>query len=158
MWRHIVSFIVLGNTNLGAYAYYSGVTVYLTYSLVIVHHRKLSIPRRFHICGNRSPSEKWRHLGNIQPSHTKSRFACCALTILYIIYGTVDWSIASISDLGTHIPRCFAPRLDILAMDLPTILYILHIALQPNTNLIIINVTHISMFRNYSFNFGRNVT
>ena len=24
-------------------------------------------------------------------------------------------------------------------------------------NLIIINVTHISMFRNYSFNFGRNV-
>ena len=25
------------------------------------------------------------------------------------------------------------------------------------SNLIIINVTHISMFRNYSFNFGRNV-
>ena len=40
MWRHIVSFVVLGNTKLGAYAYYSGVTVYLTYSLVIVHHRK----------------------------------------------------------------------------------------------------------------------
>ena len=27
-----------------------------------------------------------------------------------------------------------------------------------NTHLIVINVTHISMFRNYSFNFGRNVT
>ena len=26
-----------------------------------------------------------------------------------------------------------------------------------NNNLIIINVTHISMFRNHSFNFGRNV-
>ena len=29
---------------------------------------------------------------------------------------------------------------------------------KENKNLIIINVTHISMFRNYSFNFGRNVT
>ena len=62
MWRHIVSFVVLGNTKLGVYAYhdtyYSGITIYLTYSLVIVHHRKLSIPRRFRICGNRPPSEQ----------------------------------------------------------------------------------------------------
>ena len=30
--------------------------------------------------------------------------------------------------------------------------------LYNNNNLIIINVMHISMFRNYSFNFGRKVT
>ena len=33
----------------------------------------------------------------------------------------------------------------------------LHTMHLNNNNLIIINVTHISMFRNYSFNFGRNV-
>ena len=46
------------------------------------------------------PSEKWHRLENFQPSHAKS-FVCCALTIRYIIYGMVGWSIASISDLGS---------------------------------------------------------
>ena len=32
-----------------------------------------------------------------------------------------------------------------------------HHQYRTGNNLIIINVTHISMFRNYSFNFGRNV-
>ena len=36
------------------------------------------------------------------PSHSE-RFACCTLTIQYIICGTIGWSIASISDLGEHI-------------------------------------------------------
>ena len=48
---------------------------------------------------SRPLSEKWRRFGNIRPSHTE-RFVCCTLTIRYIIYSTVGWSIASISDLG----------------------------------------------------------
>ena len=47
------------------------------------------------------------------------RVVCCALIVLYSIYSTVGQSIASISDLG-----CL--RSDILAIDLPTVLYILH--------------------------------
>ena len=36
--------------------------------------------------------------------------------------------------------------------------YRLHVLIAiPSSYLIIINVTHISMFRNHSFNFGRNV-
>ena len=37
-----------------------------------------------------------------RPSHSE-RFACCTLTIQYIICSTVGQSIASISDLGKHI-------------------------------------------------------
>ena len=34
----------------------------------------------------------------------------------------------------------------------------MHMYIVVHMHLIIISVTHISMFRNYSFNFGRNVT
>ena len=63
------------------------------------------------------------------------RFVCCALSVLYSIDSTVDRSIASISDLGsifTSVLRALVIcRLgsDISAIDLPTVLYILHIAL-----------------------------
>ena len=50
---------------------------------------------------SRPPSEKWRRFGYIRPLHAK-RFVCCALTIRYILYSTVGWSIASISDLGKY--------------------------------------------------------
>ena len=47
---------------------------------------------------SRPPSEKWRRFGNIWLSYAE-RVVCCALTIRYIIYSTVGWSIASISNL-----------------------------------------------------------
>ena len=81
---------------------------------------------------NRPPSEKWRRFENILPSHAE-RFVCCALTIRYITYSTVGRSIASISDLGGIFPSALctsvnmAPRSDISAIDLPTVLYIIHI-------------------------------
>ena len=81
---------------------------------------------------NRPPSEKWRRFENILPSHAE-RFVCCALTIRYITYSTVGQSIASISDLSGIFPSALctsvnmAPRSDISAIDLPTVLYIIHI-------------------------------
>ena len=81
--------------------------------------------------GNRSPSEKWRRFENILPSHAE-RFVCCALTIRYITYSTVGWSIASISDLGSTVTLALCasvnmvPRSDKSAIDLPTVLYVLH--------------------------------
>ena len=55
-----------------------------------------------------------------QPSISE-RCACCSLTIQYNICSTVGRSIASMSDLGEHI---FLGRIS--AMELPTVLYILH--------------------------------
>ena len=58
---------------------------------------------------------------SFQKRFEAKRFTCCALTIVYNIYNviyTVGRSIASISDLG-----------GILAIDLPNVLYILHITL-----------------------------
>ena len=81
----------------------------------------------------RPPSKKWRRFGNIWPSHAE-RFVCCVFAIRYIIYSTVGRSIASISDLGgifTSAVRALAnmvPRSYISAMDLPTVLYIIHIS------------------------------
>ena len=81
---------------------------------------------------NGPPSEKWRLFEKLWPSHPE-RFICCTLTIQYITYSTVGRSIASISNLGGIFPSEFcasvhmAPRSDISAIDLPTILYIIHI-------------------------------
>ena len=81
--------------------------------------------------GNRHPSEKWCHFENILPSHAE-RFVCCALTIQYITHSMVGRSIASISDLSSIFTSALcasvnmAPRFDILAIDLSTILYIIH--------------------------------
>ena len=80
---------------------------------------------------NRPSSEKWRRFENILLSHAE-RFVCCALAIQYITYSTVGQSIASISDLGSIFPSALrasvnmAPRSDISAIDLPTVLYIIH--------------------------------
>ena len=67
-----------------------------------------------------------------RPLHSE-RFACYALTIQYITFSTVGRSIASISDLGEHIylgayraSVNMPPQSYISAMDLPTVLYILH--------------------------------
>ena len=81
---------------------------------------------------SRPPSKKWHYFGNIWPSHTK-RFVCCALTRLYIIYSTVGQFITSISDLSGIFTSVLcvsvnmAPQSYISAMDLPNVLYIIHI-------------------------------
>ena len=46
-------------------------------------------------------SKKWHCYESYRPSHSE-RFACCALTIQYIICSTVGQLIALIYDLGKH--------------------------------------------------------
>ena len=62
---------------------------------------KLSITVESHI-SEVDLSRKWRRYGSFWPSHSE-RFACCALTMQYIICSTVGRSITSISNLGEHI-------------------------------------------------------
>ena len=79
--------------------------------------------------GNRPLSKKWHHFENILPSHAE-RFTCCALTIRYITYSMVGRSIASISDLVGYLPWRFESQSNILAIDHPTILYIVYIQIR----------------------------
>ena len=65
------------------------------------------------------------------------RFICCALIILHSIDSKVGRSIASISDLGGIYIYLGS---DISAIDLPTILYILHICQKPKR---VIHITEI---------------
>ena len=62
--------------------------IYMLHMVRWLHnHRILRIARRSDIMYKRPLSEKWRHFGNIWPSHTK-KSVCCSLTRLYIIHIT----------------------------------------------------------------------
>ena len=84
------------------------------------------------------PSEKWRLFENVQPSNAKW-FVCCTLSIQYIIYSMVGWSIASISNLGdifTSVLRAsvnMVPRVEYISNGPPNIRYILHITSLVNS-------------------------
>ena len=82
-----------------------------------------------------------------RPLHSE-RFACCALTIQYIICSTVGRPIASISYFGEHIylgaSRSMAPWSYTSAMYLPTVLYNFYITYRINvfSGQILQNVSH----------------
>ena len=92
---------------------------------------KICIAMKSYINGIDFRVKKWHCFDNPLPSHTE-RFVCCTLTIRYITYSTVGRSIASISNLGGIFSSALrasanmAPWSNISAIDLPTVLYIIH--------------------------------
>ena len=74
---------------------------------------ELSITAKSHI-SEIDLSRKWRRFGSFS-AFALERFACCALTIQYIICSMVGWSIADIYDRGGIFTEAQSAELNMLA-------------------------------------------